>query len=55
MTLGPEVVSDVLRLRGAHGAPLIAELKWYYFCPEVVAEVAGGLGLPFKTSGVSYF
>lgn len=51
----PEVVGDVLRLRGAYGAPLIAELKWYYFCPEVVAEVAGGLGLPFKTSGVSYF
>ena len=55
MTLVPETVSDVLRLRGAYGAPLIAELKWYYFCPEVVAEVAGGLGLLFKTSGVSYF
>ena len=51
----PEVVSDVLRLRPAFGAPLVAELKWYFFCPEVVAEVAGGLGLPFKTNGVSYF
>ena len=51
----PEVVSDVLRVRPAFGAPLVAELKWYFFCPEVVAEVAGGLGLPFKTNGVSYF
>ncbi|MCC3297883.1 sigma-70 family RNA polymerase sigma factor [Arthrobacter caoxuetaonis] len=50
-----EVVSDVLRVRPAFGAPLIAELKWYFFCPEVLAEVAGGLGLPFKTNGVSYF
>ena len=50
-----EVVSDVLRVRPAFGAPLVAELKWYFFCPEVVAEVAGGLGLPFKTNGVSYF
>ncbi|MBO0895717.1 RNA polymerase sigma factor [Arthrobacter sunyaminii] len=51
----PGVVADVLRVRAAHGAPLIAELKWYFFCPEVLAEVAGGLGLPFKTNGVSYF
>lgn len=50
-----EVVSDVLRVRPAFGAPLVAELKWYFFCPEVVEEVAGGLGLPFKTNGVSYF
>ncbi|WAP53133.1 RNA polymerase sigma factor [Arthrobacter sp. ATA002] len=51
----PEVVADVLRVRTAHGAALIAELKWYFFCPEVLAEVAGELGLPFKTNGVSYF
>ena len=50
-----EVVSDVLRVRPASGAPLVAELKWYFFCPEVLAEVAGGLGLPYKTNGVSYF
>ncbi|MCQ1950304.1 sigma-70 family RNA polymerase sigma factor [Arthrobacter sp. zg-Y859] len=51
----PEVVADVLRLSGALGEPLIAELRLYFFCPEVLAEVAGGLGLPFKTNGVSYF
>ncbi|MCQ1995412.1 RNA polymerase sigma factor [Arthrobacter sp. zg-Y1171] len=51
----PEVVADVLRLSCAHGEPLIAELRWYFFCPEVLSEVAGGLGLPFKTNGVSYF
>ena len=51
----PEVVADVVRVRSASGAPLIAELKLYFFCPEVLAEVAGGLGLPFKTNGASYF
>ncbi|UWX95846.1 RNA polymerase sigma factor [Arthrobacter zhaoxinii] len=51
----PEVVADVVRLSCAHGEPLIAELRLYFFCPEVLAEVAGGLGLPFKTNGVSYF
>lgn len=53
-----EVVADVVRMRAAHGMgenPLIRELKWYYFCPELLAEVAGGLGLPFKTNGLSYF
>ncbi len=54
-----EVVADVLRLDSAGAAPgedvLIRELKWYFFCPELLAEVAGGLGLPFKTNGVSYF
>ena len=50
-----EVVADVVRMRAADGVPLIAETKVYYFCPELLAEVAGGLGLPFKTNGVSYF
>ncbi|WP_146361873.1 RNA polymerase sigma factor [Arthrobacter yangruifuii] len=53
-----EVVADVVRMRAADGVdgdPLIRELKWYFFCPELLAEVAGGLGLPFKTNGVSYF
>jgi RNA polymerase sigma-70 factor (ECF subfamily) len=51
----PELVADVLRVRNAGGEPLIAQLSWYFFCPELIAEVAGGLGLPFKTNGVSYF
>ncbi|MDN3482060.1 RNA polymerase sigma factor [Arthrobacter sp. APC 3897] len=51
----PEVVADVLRIRCVEGEPLIAALNWYFFCPELIAEVAGGLGLPFKTNGVSYF
>jgi RNA polymerase sigma-70 factor (ECF subfamily) len=51
----PELVSDVLRVRNAGGEPLISQLSWYFFCPELIAEVAGGLGLPFKTNGVSYF
>ena len=54
-----EVVADVLRLDCTESAPgedaLIRELKWYFFCPELLSEVAGGLGLPFKTNGVSYF
>ena len=51
----PEVVADVLRVYCVEGEPLIARLHWYFFCPELISEVAGGLGLPFKTSGVSYF
>lgn len=51
----PEVVADVLRIHCVEGEPLIARLDWYFFCPELIAEVAGGLGLPFKTNGVSYF
>nr|WP_231706209.1 RNA polymerase sigma factor [Arthrobacter sp. zg-Y40] len=50
-----EVVADVVRMRAAEGVPLIAETKVYFFCPELLEEVAGGLGLPFKTNGVSYF
>ncbi|MCC3293312.1 hypothetical protein LJ756_01600 [Arthrobacter sp. zg-Y411] len=54
-----DVVADVVRMRAADGCQdedtLIRELRWYYFCPELLAEVAGGLGLPFKTNGVSYF
>lgn len=51
----PELVADVLRVRCAGGEALISQLDWYFFCPEVLAEVADGLGLPFKTNGVSYF
>ncbi|MFE6224798.1 MULTISPECIES: RNA polymerase sigma factor [unclassified Streptomyces] len=46
---GPEAVEDVLRAETADGA--LTRLRWYFFCPQTPAEVAGRLGVPFRTHG----
>ncbi|MGH7789908.1 MAG: sigma factor-like helix-turn-helix DNA-binding protein, partial [Candidatus Binatia bacterium] len=45
----PPLVRDVLRFEALEGA--IARLRFFAFCPETMAEVVGGLGLPFKDCG----
>jgi RNA polymerase sigma-70 factor (ECF subfamily) len=46
---GPEAVEDVLRAETTDGA--ITRLRWYYFCPSVLAEVGSRLGVPYRTHG----
>ncbi|WP_051338323.1 sigma-70 family RNA polymerase sigma factor [Streptomyces flavidovirens] len=46
---GPEAVEDVLRAETADGG--ITRLRWYYFCPDVLAEVGDRLGVPYRTRG----
>ena len=46
---GDEAVGDVLRAESRDGA--ITRLRWYYFCPETLAEVTGRLGLPLRDHG----
>ncbi|PZT72614.1 MULTISPECIES: sigma-70 family RNA polymerase sigma factor [unclassified Streptomyces] len=46
---GPEAVEDVLRAETADGG--ITRLRWYYFCPDVLTEVAVRLGVPCRTHG----
>jgi RNA polymerase sigma-70 factor (ECF subfamily) len=46
---GPEAVEDVLRAQTAGGG--ITRLRWYYFCPNVLAEVSDQLGVPYRTHG----
>ena len=43
------VVSSILKLDERDGA--VAHLRYYYFCPEVLAEVCGEIGVPVKTNG----
>jgi RNA polymerase sigma-70 factor (ECF subfamily) len=45
----PEAVGDLLRVETESGA--VSRLRWYYFCPETLAEVTGRLGLPLHTHG----
>jgi RNA polymerase sigma-70 factor, ECF subfamily len=46
---GTEAVSDILRVESQDGA--ITRLRWYYFCPETLAEVTIRLGLPVRPHG----
>ncbi|MFE3071089.1 sigma-70 family RNA polymerase sigma factor [Streptomyces sp. NPDC059247] len=46
---GPEAVEDVLRAETADEG--ITHLRWYYFCPHVLAEVSNRLGVPYRTHG----
>ncbi|WP_159026538.1 sigma-70 family RNA polymerase sigma factor [Streptomyces vietnamensis] len=46
---GPEAVEDVLRAETADEG--ITRLHWYYFCPDVLAEVGDRLGVPYRTHG----
>ncbi|MFJ4873444.1 sigma-70 family RNA polymerase sigma factor [Streptomyces sp. NPDC088757] len=45
----PEAVEDVLRAETADGG--ITRLRWYYFCPDVLAEVGDRLDVPYRTHG----
>ncbi|MFI7340153.1 sigma-70 family RNA polymerase sigma factor [Streptomyces sp. NPDC050085] len=46
---GTEAVEDVLRAEAADGR--ITTLRWYYFCPDVLAEVGNRLGVPYRNHG----
>lgn len=49
---GQEVVDDILRFEEQEGE--ISRFRYYYFCPETIAEVAEALGVPLKTNGYRY-
>ena len=40
---------DILRVESRDG--MITRLRWYYFCPETLAEVTDRLGLPLRAHG----
>jgi len=44
---GPEAVGDVLRVSTRDGEA--SRLRWYYFCPQTLTEVAQRLGHPVRT------
>jgi RNA polymerase sigma-70 factor, ECF subfamily len=44
-----EAVSDILRVETADGR--VSRLRWYYFCPQTLTEIADRLGLPVRTHG----
>ncbi|SDL14086.1 sigma-70 family RNA polymerase sigma factor [Streptomyces indicus] len=44
-----EAVEDVLRVETAGGG--VTRLRWYYFCPEVLAEVGERLGVRCRPHG----
>ena len=46
------VVRDVLRFEALEDG--IARLRYYYFCPETLAEVTGVLEVPLATNGYRY-
>ncbi|MEU0836443.1 RNA polymerase sigma factor [Streptomyces sp. NPDC005969] len=46
---GTEAVEDILRAETAGGG--ITRLRWYYFCPDVLAEAGDRLGVPYRTHG----
>jgi RNA polymerase sigma-70 factor (ECF subfamily) len=48
----PEAVSDVLRVETADGR--VARVRWYYFCPETITEVAGRLGVAARPHGYRF-
>jgi RNA polymerase sigma-70 factor, ECF subfamily len=45
----PEAVGNVLRVQERDAR--VARLRWYFFCPETVAEVAGRFELSSRTHG----
>lgn len=49
---GKRVVRDVLRFISDRGG--MASLRYYYFCPETLAEVVQELGLPLVDNGYHY-
>ena len=49
---GEDVLGDVLRFDERDGT--IARFRYYYFCPETLAEVAQQLGLKARSNGYRY-
>lgn len=49
---GADAVEDVLRFVEREGK--VAALRYAYFCPEVIREVAASLGVPARTNGYRY-
>ena len=49
---GP-AVRDVIRLTEEDGR--VASIRFYFFCPEVIAEICGELALPFRSNGYRYW
>jgi len=49
---GP-AVRDVIRIVEDGGA--VASVRFYFFCPDVIGEVAGELGLPWRSNGYRYW
>jgi len=47
-----EAVADVLRVETADAR--VARVRWYYFCPETLAEVADRFGVPVRSHGYRY-
>jgi RNA polymerase sigma-70 factor, ECF subfamily len=47
---GPEAVEDVLRVETADGG--VARLRWYYFCPESLTEVAERLAVTVRPNAI---
>lgn len=45
-------VRDVLRFAGTDAS--LKEMRYYYFCPETLAEIVGALGLPLTPNGYKY-
>jgi RNA polymerase sigma-70 factor, ECF subfamily len=46
---GREAVTSIVRVEEREGA--ISRLRYYFFCPETLAEVCIELGVPVKTNG----
>ena len=49
---GP-AVRDVIRIAGEDDR--VAWIKFYFFCPEVIAEICGELGIPWRSNGYRYW
>jgi RNA polymerase sigma-70 factor (ECF subfamily) len=49
---GQRAVRDVLRFRGQDEN--LAEMRYYYFCPETLAEIVNAMGLPLAPNGYKY-
>ena len=49
---GKTVVRDVLRFVSDRGG--LADMRYYYFCPETLTEVVNELGLPLVDNGYHY-
>jgi RNA polymerase sigma-70 factor (ECF subfamily) len=47
-----EAVADVLRVDTADGG--VARLRWYFFCPETLREVADRLDVPVRPTGYHF-
>jgi RNA polymerase sigma-70 factor (ECF subfamily) len=49
---GP-AVRDVIRITEEEGR--VTSVKFYFFCPDVIAEIAGEIDLPWRSNGYRYW